>query len=342
MGWWEGGPEMRVPFVAEAVKRSVRQNRWFYYLPLGVISVVFVAIPAMNNTPLLSLVTRILIFGLLAMSLDIAFGYTGMWSFGHAAIFGAAAYADALLIQHGVITSFWLLAPICMIIAAIVSAIFAALAVRTSGLYFMLITFALGQLVSSIAIQWKSVTHGDDGLWGLSYPNLGFGLSRTTYYYFTLFVLIVCGLMFRRFVKSPFGYSLVAIRENEMRARTMGYNTRLRKILGFVVSGSFAGLAGVLFVHYNGGISPPSVGMASSGLAMIMVIIGGSATLYGPVVGAGIILLLQYFISLYTPQRWPIFLGAIFIACVFFSKGGILPQLSRLWNQVTGHGRTHT
>jgi branched-chain amino acid transport system permease protein len=326
----------------QATRPSLRQSRWVYYLPLGVVAVVLLAVPAMNNTPVLSLVTRILIFGLLAMSLDIAFGYTGMWSFGHAAIFGVAAYADALLIQQGAIKSFWLLLPICMILAAIVAAIFAALAMRSSGLYFMLITFALGQLVNSFAIQWKSVTHGDDGLWGVSYPHIGFGFSRVTYYYFSMFVLVVCGLILRRFMRSPFGYSLIAIRENETRARAMGYNTRLRKVLAFVVSGAFAGLAGILFVHYNGGISPPSVGMQASGLAMTMVIIGGAGTLYGPVIGAGIILLLQYFISLYTPERWPLFLGAIFIAAVFFLKGGILPRLSRLWQQVTRGERTDT
>jgi branched-chain amino acid transport system permease protein len=333
---------MRGSAVTPAVRQSIKRSRWFYYLPLAVVFVVFLAVPAMNNTPLLSLVTRILIFGLLAMSLDIAFGYSGMWSFGHAAIFGAAAYADAILIDRGIITSFWLLVPICMIVAAIVAAIFAALAVRTSGLYFMLITFALGQLINSVAIQAKSVTKGDDGLWGLSYPSMGFGLTRTTYYYFIIFVIVVCGLLFRRLIKSPFGYSLVAIRENETRARTMGYNTRLRKLLAFVVSGAFAGLAGVLFVHYNGGISPQNVGMQASGLAMTMVIVGGTATLYGPIIGSGVILLLQYFISLYTPERWPLFLGAIFIACVFFSKGGILPRVTRLWNKVTGNERTDT
>jgi branched-chain amino acid transport system permease protein len=333
---------VRGSVVGGTIRRSIRQSRWFYYLPLAIVSIVVLAIPATNNTPLVSLVTRILIFGLLAMSLDIAFGYTGMWSFGHAAIFGVAAYADALLIQQGAITSFWLLAPICVILAAMVAAVFAALAMRTSGLYFMLITFALGQLIYAIAVQWKSVTHGDDGLWGVGFPKIGFGFSRVTYYYFALFVLVVSGLILRRFIRSPFGYSLVAIRENETRARTMGYNTRLRKLLAFVISGAFAGLAGVLFVHYNNGISPPSVGMQASGLAMVMVIIGGGGTLYGPVLGAGIILLLQYFISLYTPQRWPIFLGAIFIGAVFLAKGGILPRVSRLWKQVTRDGRTDT
>jgi len=324
------------------VTQSVRKSSWFLYLPVAVVFVAFLAIPALNNTAVLSLVTRILCFALLGMSLDIAFGYTGMWSFCHAAIFGVAAYTDVILINRGIITSFWLLLPIGLVLAALVSALFAALSTRSSGLYFLLITFALGQLINSVAVQWKSVTHGDDGLWGIGYPHVGFGLTKVTYYYFTMVVVIICGLILRRFIKSPFGYSLIAIRENETRARTMGYNARLRKVLAFIISGVFAGVAGILYVHTNGGVSPANVGMSASGLAMTMVIIGGSGTLYGPVFGAAIILILQYFISLVTPDRWPLFLGAIFIATVFLARGGLFPRLSSLWRRVASHEHTHT
>lgn len=304
------------------------------------VAVVLLAIPAFNDTAIIGLATRILCFGLLAMSLDIAFGYTGMWSFGHAAIFGVAAYANAILIKQADITSFWLVMPIGLVLAAIVSAIFAAISARSSGLYFLLITFALGQLVYSVAIQWKSVTHGNDGLWGIPFPDIGFTFTNVTYYYFTIAVVIICGLILYRFIKSPFGYSLVGIRENETRARTMGYNTRIRKFIAFVISGVFAGLAGILYLHYNGGIAPENVGMSASGFAMIMVIIGGSATLWGAVLGAAIILILQYFISLFTPDRWPIYLGATFIAAVFFARGGLFPRLANLWKKVVGDGDT--
>jgi branched-chain amino acid transport system permease protein len=209
-------------------------------------------------------------------------------------------------------------------------------------LYFLLITFALGQLVYSVAVQWKPVTHGNDGLWGIPYPRIGFSFDNVSYYYFTLAIVILCALLLHRFTKSPFGYSLVGIRENEVRARTMGYNTHLRKIVGFVVSGLFAGLAGILYLYFNGGIAPENVGMAASGMATIMVIIGGTGTLWGAFLGSGVVLLLQYFISLIAPSRWPIFLGAIFIATVFFARGGIFPRLVKLWQKVVRYGNTES
>jgi branched-chain amino acid transport system permease protein len=315
-----------------------KEMRVAYFAPVLLVFLFLIAAPWLLDTPIVSLITKVLCFGLLAMSVDIAFGYIGLWTFGHAAIFGVAAYTCAILLNETHIASFWLLAPIGIAMAAIVSAIFAAVAARSSGLYFLLITFALGQLVYSVAVQWKPVTHGNDGLWGIPYPNIGLSLSSESYYYFTLVVVILCALVLHWFTRSPFGYSLMAIRENEVRARTMGYDTRLRKIIGFVISGLFAGLAGILYLYFNGGIAPENVGMSASGMATIMVIIGGAGTLWGAFLGSAIVLLLQYYISLVTPNRWPIFLGAIFIATVFFARGGIFPRLVSLWKRVIGYG----
>lgn len=317
-----------------------RKKRFVYFAPVLLAFLFLIVAPWLLDTPLISLITKVLCFALLAMSVDIAFGYTGLWSFGHAAIFGVAAYTCAILLKGTHITSFWIIAAMGIVLAAIVSAIFAAVAARSSGLYFLLITFALGQLVYSVAVQWKPVTHGNDGLWGMPYPNIGFSLSGDSYYYFTLLVVILCALVLHWFTRSPFGYSLMGIRENEVRARTMGYDTRLRKIIGFVISGLFAGLAGILYLYFNGGIAPENVGMSASGMATIMVIIGGAGTLYGAFLGSGIVLLLQYYVSLLTPNRWPIFLGAIFIATVFFARGGIFPWLQSLWKRVIRYGDT--
>jgi len=320
--------------------RISKARRYLYFSPVVLILLLLAAAPSFMGTAMISLMTRILCFGLLAMSVDIAFGYTGLWSFGHAAIFGASAYINAILIKQTAVSSFWILAPVSIAAAAVVSAIFAAVAARSSGLYFLLITFALGQLVYSLAMQWKTITHGSDGLWGIPYPNIGIPLSNVSNYYFTLLVVILSGLLLRLFTKSPFGYSLVGIRENEIRARTMGYNTRLRKIIAFVISGMFAGLSGILYLHFNGGIAPENIGMGASGMAMFMVVIGGAATLWGGFVGSAVVLILQYYISLLTPQRWPIFLGAIVIAAVFFSRGGIFPRVIWLWQKVIKYGNT--
>ena len=309
------------------------------YIAPVIAALLFLAIaPPFMDIAFISLATRILCFGLLAMSVDIAFGYTGMWTFGHAAIFGIAAYTTALFLIYTHIHSFWIITPIAILMAAVLSAIFAIIASRSSGLYFLLITFALGQLVYSVAIQWKSATHGEDGLWGIPYPQIGFPLLSVSYYYFTLIVVAVCGIVLYCFTKSPFGYSLVCIRENEVRARTMGYNTRFRKLIAFVISGVFAGLAGILYVYFNGGIVPDNIGMAASGMATIMVIIGGTGTLWGGFIGSAVVLVLQYYISLVAPQRWPIFLGAIFIFAVFFAGGGIFPRLANLWKRAVGYG----
>lgn len=318
--------------------RGARGKKLAYFAPVVVVCLFLVGVPWLLGTPLISLMTKVLCFCLLAMSVDIAFGYTGLWTFGHAAIFGVAAYTCAIFVTELHITSFWIAAPVGILAAAIVSAIFAVVAARSSGLYFLLITFALGQLVYSVAVQWRSVTNGHDGMWGISYPDIGFSFSSVSYYYFTLVIVVLCALLLYRFIKSPFGCSLVGIRENEVRARTMGYNTGLRKIVGFVVSGMFAGLSGILYLYFNGGIVPQNVGMAASGMAMIMVIIGGTGTLWGGLIGSGVVLLLQYYISLVTPNHWPIFLGSIFIAAVFLARNGIFPRLAGVWEKVIGYG----
>ncbi|MGA3307791.1 MAG: branched-chain amino acid ABC transporter permease [Xanthobacteraceae bacterium] len=309
-----------------------------YLAPLVAVFLFLVIGPPFLDTAIISQLTKILCFGLLAMSLDVAFGYTGLWSFGHAGIFGVAAYTTMLFFKYTAIHNFWIITPVAILMAAIVAAVFAAVAARSSGLYFLLITLALGQLVYCVAVQWKPVTNGDDGLWGLPYPQLGFPFSNISYYYFTLAVVALCAFLLYRFTRSPFGYSLVGIRENEVRARTMGYNTRLRKLIAFVISGSFAGLAGILYVYFNGGIAPENVGMYASGMAMIMVIIGGTATLWGGFVGSAVVLLSQYYISQLTPARWPIFLGALFIAAGFFAGGGIFPRLACLWKKAVLYG----
>jgi branched-chain amino acid transport system permease protein len=323
--------------ISSKVAEISRGKRLVFLIPVTVVALFLIATPFALESSLVSLVTKILCYSLLAMSVDIAFGYTGMWTFGHAAIFGVAAYADGILTKTTDL-NFWLIAIIGILMAVAVSAIFAAVSTRSSGLYFLLITFALGQLIYSMAATMRQYTNGHDGLWGISYPNIGFAFSTTTYYYAVLVIVVICAALMFWFIRSPFGYSLIGIRENEVRARTMGYNTRLRKFLAFTISGVFAGVAGILYIHFNGGINPSDVNMSASGSATLMVIIGGTATLWGGFLGSAIILLLQYFISLFTPERWPIYLGAIFIAAVFFARGGVYPKLLNLWKRVTGYG----
>ena len=304
------------------------------FTPAIALVILLLAAPAWIDISIMSLLTKIMIFGLLAMSLDVVFGYVGLWSFCHAALFGVAAYTNGILIQHYGITSFWLAAPMSILMAAAVAALFAWIGLRMTGIYFLLITLALGQLVFSVAFVWRKMTGGSQGLINIPYPGIGIDFSPTSYYYFTLIIILICGFVLHRLLKSPFGYSLQGIRENETRMIALGFNTWMHKFLAFVISGAFAGISGILYVHYNGIIIPTGVDMASSGLIAIMVLIGGAGTLWGAMIGSGVIYILSYFVSILTPERWPLILGACFVAAVMFARGGIYPQLCTLWNKV--------
>ena len=305
------------------------------FTPVIAVLLFLVAAPAWMDVSLVSLITKILIYGLLAMSLDIVFGYVGLWSFCHAALFGVAAYTNAILIQQCDITSFWLAAPLSILAAAFVSALFAWIGLRMSGIYFLLVTLALGQLIFSVAFAWKEMTGGSRGMINVPYPDVGVDFSPTRYYYFTLLIVLLCAFVLYHLLKSPFGYSLQGIRENETRMITLGFNTWKHKFLAFVISGAVAGVAGILYVHYNGIIIPTGVDMASSGLIAVMVIIGGSGTLWGGMIGSTIIFVLSYFVSLFTPERWPLILGGCFVTAVMFFRGGLFPQLWHLWRRAT-------
>jgi branched-chain amino acid transport system permease protein len=304
------------------------------FTPAIAVVVLLAAAPAWIDISIISLITKILIFGLLAMSLDVVFGYVGLWSFCHAALFGVAAYANGIMIQQFDITCFWIAAPLSILVAVVVSALFAWIALRMSGIYFLLITLALGQLIFSIAFVWRKMTGGSQGLINIPYPDIGIDFSPTSFYYFTLIIITLSAWVLHHLLKSPFGYSLQGIRENETRMITLGFNTWRHKFMAFVISGAFAGIAGILYVHYNGIIIPTGVDMASSGLIAIMVIIGGSGTLWGAMIGSGVIYILSYFVSLLTPERWPLILGACFVTAVMFARGGLFPQLCRLWDKI--------
>ncbi len=311
----------------------LHRRRFLRFAPVIAVVLFLIAAPAWMDVSLISLITKILIFGLLAMSLDIVFGYVGLWSFCHAALFGVAAYTNAILIEHFEITSFWLAAPLSILAAAAVSALFAWIGLRMAGIYFLLVTLALGQLIFSVVFAWKEITGGSQGLINVPYPGIGIDFSPTSYYYFTLIVILLCAFVLHHLLRSPFGYSLQGIRENETRMITLGFNTWKHKFLAFVISGAFAGVAGILYVHYNGIIIPTGVDMASSGLIAVMVIIGGSGTLWGGMIGSAVVYVLSYFVSLFTPERWPLILGACFVTAVMFARGGLYPHLSKLWKK---------
>ncbi len=311
-------------------------RRLAYFSPTAVILVFLLTLPLFMRADWVSLFTKIIIFALLAMSLDLVFGYSGLWCFGHAGLFGVAAYTVAILVVKVGITNFWVVAPCGVAVAVVTAALFGVFGLRSKEIYFMLITFAFGQLIYVAVYTTSKYTGGSNGLTGISYPDLGVGAHFTerSYYYFALAAVVIGAVLLHRVIKSPFGYSLMGIRDNEVRAKALGYNTWRRRFLAFIVSGFFAGVAGVLYVYYRQNITPSEVGLDYSGLVIMMVIIGGVGTLWGAAIGSAVILFLQYLISLYTPARWPLILGCLFIAAVFFAKDGIFPRCAKLWKRV--------
>ena len=300
--------------------------------------IIFIILPFFLPTYTHSLMTKILIFAIFAMSLDIIMGYTGLPSLGHAAFFGVAGYTvSILLVVHG-IENFWIIALLGILMAALAAAVLGAIALRVSGIYFLLVTFALGMLLFSMAIKWWWLTRGYEGIIVTAYPDLGLPWltwNYTSFYFFVFLAFVVCFFLMRRLVNSPFGRALQGIRENEPRMRSLGYNTWLYKYIAFIIAGLFAGVAGVLFPYYAKTMMPYSVGVNASTLVMLICIIGGLGTLWGPVIGAVVIILAEYLSSIFFPARWPLVLGAVFVITVMFVRGGIAPYLLKLWKRVS-------
>lgn len=320
--------------------KAVRQP-WNRLLLSAILYIVcgFVLITLPFFTPLYfqSQVTKIFIFTIFAMSLNLLWGYTGLISLGHAAYFGVGAYATGILILRCGVESFWLAAPAGIFMAVLVAAIFGLIALRVSHVYFLLVTFALGELLFHIAEKWTSVTGGSNGLSGIPPPDLGLPwLTGNPYfsYYFIFAGLVICFLIIGQIVSSPFGRHLKGIRENEVRMQCLGFNTWPHKYLAFILGGLFAGVAGVLYAYSYGLVAPANIGIQMSGLVLFMVIIGGSGMLFGPLIGAGVVLFLQYFSSMYTPERWPLILGATFVVAAIYFHRGIGIYLLSLWKRV--------
>lgn len=286
--------------------------------------IVLALIPTLLPGYKTSIATEILIFSILAMSVDIMAGFTGRTSLCHGAIFGVATY----VVLHYVTVvggSVWLGALLGILAAMLISMIFAALAIRTSGVYFILLTLALGMIVWGVCLRWTSVTGGENGIRGSVAPE--WLLNKKNLYYFVAACFAVVTLCMWKFVNSPFGLTLKGIRDSESRMRTLGYNVPLHLFIGFVVSGFFAGVAGALYAFFNSFVSPSTVALAQSVEGLLMAIVGGVGTLFGAIIGAILVISLENFVSLYT-ERWLMVLGFMFIFTMIFAPTGFLGAAS--------------
>jgi branched-chain amino acid transport system permease protein len=289
-------------------------------LALAPILLAILAAPSVLSRYYVNLLTEVAIYAIFAMTIDILAGYSGRTPLGHGALFGIGAYLAAytVAVSRG---PAWAGVLLGIAAAAAASLIFALLAIRTSGVSFLLLTLAQGMVVWGICVRWTSVTGAENGIRGIARPE--WVADPTRFYYLAVAVAALAAILLWRFVTSPFGLTLRGIRESESRMRTLGYNVPLHLTIGFIVSGTFAGVAGTLYAFFNTFVSPTNVALATSVKGLLMAIIGGVGTLFGAFVGAAVVILLENFVSMYT-DRWPIVLGSIFVFTMIFAREGIL------------------
>jgi branched-chain amino acid transport system permease protein len=300
------------------------------------LAAVLIIVPNTGSFIIL-LVTRALAFSILVMSLDILLGYTGLASLGQAAYLGIGAYTTAILATKyhiGLGWDFWLVILLGALFGAALAAVFGLLAIRASGVYFLMITLALGQCVWGLAYRWNSLTGGDNGLNMRERPKFGgIDLANELTFFFLVFgIFCVALLLMYTLVRSPFGRSLAGIRERELRMQILGYNTWLHKYIAFIIAGAFGGLSGVLWAHTAGIVSPVNVELTTSVDALLMAVLGGSGTLVGGAIGTFIVFGLREFLSTVVPW-WQYVLGVVYVATILYLPTGLMGIPERLRQQ---------
>jgi branched-chain amino acid transport system permease protein len=309
-----------------------------YWTGFAVILALLIAAPLVLPEFWRRFVTEILIWGLLAMSSDILIGYTGMISFGHSALFGLGIYGAAAALLSVRPPNLWLAILYGLVAAASVAAFVAYFSTRLRDIYFAITTLIFSQIFYVIIFTWTEVTGGENGLTfsrpPLAIPGLfSVAFTTATLHWFVLAVVTLSYLVLRRITQSPFGMVLQAIRENEARTRAIGYPVQRYKIVAVMLSGLFAGLAGVLYAIQNRFAAPDFVFFLVSGEVVIFNVMGGIGTLVGPIVGAAFFLLLREALSRFFTEYYLIPLGVIFIAMVIFMPQGLLGFMRRWLNQ---------
>lgn len=307
-------------------------NRRGVMIVIGALLALLIITPYASSYVIV-LITYALVYSILAMSLDILLGYTGLPSLGQAAYLGMGAYLTAILATQydfGLGWDFWVVLVLGILAGAATAAFFGLFAIRATGVYFLMITLALGQCVWGLAYRWNSLTGGDNGINLPPRPQFGINLANdVTYFYIVFGCFAVSLLTLYILVKSPFGRSLEGIREREPRMRILGYNTWLHKYIAFVIAGGYGGLAGVLWAHLSGLVSPSDVLLTTSVDALLMVVLGGAGTIVGGVIGASLIVFLRDYLSTMVTW-WQYVLGGVYILTILYLPGGLMGLLERI------------
>ena len=308
----------------------------------GALAVVLAALAAVPlwvpGTFYVNIASQILLYAILALGVNVLAGYAGLVSLGHAGLFGIAAYTGAKILAAG--GGHWIAVAAALSVAVLAAAVFAVLALRGTGLGFVMITVALGQIVWGVAYRWISLTNGDNGISIPGRPK-PFGLSFAApkaFYWATLLVFLFALASMAILVASPFGAALRGTRDQPRRMSALGYHVWMIRFVAFLFSGLWTGVAGLLYLYYNQFVSPQAVALTASAEALLMVIAGGTGTLLGPVVGAGLVVVIKNVASAYI-ERWNFVLGAIFVLIVVFMPDGLVPGLARLARRATAGAR---
>jgi len=302
---------------------------------LVIAAIALLAVPlVVRNEFYLNLASQILIYALLAVSLNILLGYGGMVSLGHAAFLGLASYAAVLLLNAGL--GHLASAVLALAFSTACGAVFGMLALRASGIGFLMITLALGQIVWGIAYRANTITNGDNGLRYAERPHpFGIDINHAPHFYwFTLAVFAIALFFIWRLSRSPFGAALQGARDQPRRMRMLGHNVWLIQWLAFVLASFWGSVAGLLYVYYNLFISPHAISLQQSAEVLLMAILGGASAFTGPIVGAIIITLVKNLVSSYV-DRWNTLLGAIFVIVILFMPFGLVPGVKQLWARWT-------
>src|SRR5437016_3497637 len=285
-----------------------------------------------SGTFYVNIASQILFYAIFALGVNVLAGYAGLVSLGHAGLFGIAAYAAAKILNNGY--SHVAVDAAALAVTLIAAATFAVLALRGTGLGFVMITVALGQIVWGVAYRWISITNGDNGISITGRP-IPFGLSLTSprsFYWATFVVFVVALGSMAIFVESPFGASVRGTRDQPRRMNALGYHVWMIRFVAFLFSGFWSGVAGLLYLYYNQFVSPQAVALTASAEALLMVIAGGTATLLGPIAGAALVVVVKNVASAYI-ERWNFVLGAIFVVIVVFMPEGLVPGTARRWRR---------
>lgn len=327
------------PEKMNSTKLQPQHRRRAFVVVLGLACIAFPWFIQLIDEPFyLSLMTRVLIFSIVVTSLNLMLGFGGMVSLGHAAYMGAGAYTVGILSLEATkhiglfpgSTNMWITLPIAMLVGAVLALAVGAVALRTKGIYFIMLTLAFAQMIYYIFVSLK-VYGGDDGmnLSGRSEIGLGLDLANDQTFYYVVLILLALVLWFvSRIVQSRFGRVLQGIRENEQRMQAIGYPTYLFKLVAFVISGALAALGGALLANQNSFVSPNMLSWFQSGTLLMILIVGGAGKLWGGPVGALVFLVLEEVLSGYT-QRWQLFMGLALLIVVLISPRGIVGAFNR-------------